>query len=71
VHVLMEVENGEVDGGLDRGDVMEFGEDAREEQRRKAHGLQLAACIGANCERELVGGTMSASNQLLPSSVRA
>jgi len=35
---------------------MELGEDPRAERGREAHGLELAAAIGADGERELVGG---------------
>lgn len=56
-----EVEDGEVEGGLDRAEAVEFGEDPRAERGREAHGLELAAGIGADCERELVGGGESLS----------
>lgn len=51
-----EVEDGEVEGGLDRAEAVEFGEDPRAERGREAHGLELAAGIGADGERELIGG---------------
>jgi len=35
---------------------MELGEDPRAERGREAHGLELATPIGADGERELVGG---------------
>lgn len=51
-----EVEDREVEGGVDRAKAMELGENPRAERGREAHGLELAAGIGADGECELVGG---------------
>uniref|UniRef100_A0A0A9D7I2 Similar to GRV2 (KATAMARI2) n=1 Tax=Arundo donax TaxID=35708 RepID=A0A0A9D7I2_ARUDO len=52
-----EVEDREVDGGVDGAEAVELGEDPGAERGGEAHGLELAAGIGAYGERELVGGS--------------
>lgn len=50
-----EMEDGEVEGGVDRAEAVEVGENPRAERGREAHGLELTAGVGADGERELIG----------------
>jgi hypothetical protein len=55
VGAAAEVEDGEVEDGVDGAQAVELGEDPGTERRGEAQGLELAAGVGAEGERELGG----------------
>lgn len=50
-----EVEDGELDDRVDGAQAVELGEDPCAQRRGEAYGLELAAAVGADAERELGG----------------